>query len=298
MSGSDTKKTNEIAATGMDDLWNVWYSELHEGLSGLTVKVDRVLESIKSEYQRIDVLETKDFGRMLVLYGSLMACDNDNNAYNEMITQVPLFVHPSPKKVLIIGGGDCGALTEGMKHPEVESLTMCELDEKVVEVSKKYFPYLTEGLSDPRAELIFQDGKKFIEEGNEKFDVIILDLSDPVGPAVELFQKSFHQRVYGRLNDDGIMIAQTESPFFNRAMTRQMHSNLSSIFPIARMYHCFMPIYPSGLWSFAFCSKKYDPIENFDKARYDQLNLKLRYYNDQVHQGAFMLPQFMKELTK
>lgn len=298
MPDPDFKSTNPIAASGMDDLWNVWYSELHEGLSGLTVKVDRILESIRSEYQRIDVLETKDFGRMLVLYGSLMVCDNDYNAYNEMISHVPLFVHPSPKKVLIVGGGDCGALTEVMKHPEVESLTMCEIDRKVVEVSKKYFPYLTEGLSDPRADLIFEDGKKFIDEGEEKFDLIILDLSDPIGPAVELFQKTFHQRVYQRLNDDGIMIAQSESPFFNRATTMQMFSNLSSIFPIVRMYHCFMPIYPSGLWSFAFCSKKHDPRDSFDRERYERLDLKLRYYNDEVHHGAFMLPQFMKVLAK
>jgi len=203
MSESDVMSDTYISEEGMGDLWNVWYSELHDGHSGLTVKVDRIAESITSEFQRIDVLETKDFGKMLVLYGSLMVCDADHNAYNEMITHVPLFSHPAPKRVLIIGGGDCGALTEVLKHPEVEKCTMCEIDRMVVETSQRHFPYLCAGLEDPRADVIFCDGKKYIEETNEKFDIVILDLSDPIGPAADLFQKSFHARVFDRLNDDG-----------------------------------------------------------------------------------------------
>lgn len=287
-----------IREEGMDDLWNVWYSELHNGQSGLTIKVDRVLKSIDSEFQRIDVLDTKDFGRMLVLYGSLMVCDNDNNVYNEMISHVPLFVHPAPKEVLIIGGGDCGCLTEVMKHPEVEHCTMCELDEKVVEISREFFPYLCEGFSDSRANVIFQDGKKFIEETDQKFDIIILDLSDPVGPAADLFQKSFHQSVFDCLNDDGILVAQTESPYFNQATVRTLFANLGQIFPIARMYTCFMPIYPSGYWSFGFCSKKHDPISDFKQDRYNKLNLTTRYYNDETHRASFALPQFVKKLLE
>ncbi len=285
-----------ISEDGMTDLWNVWYSELHDGLSGLTIKVDRVLESVQSEFQRIDVLESRDFGKLLVLYGSLMVCDRDNNSYNEMITHVPLFVHPSPKKVLIIGGGDCGALTEVLKHPEVEQCTMCEIDEMVVEVSKRHFPYLTEGLSDPRANVVFGDGKEYIEKGTAKYDVIILDLSDPIGPAADLFQKSFHQTVYDSLNDDGILVAQTESPFYNQKTVSRLHANLRGIFPIARMYTCFMPIYPSALWSFAFCSKKYDPIADFDQDRYNRQKPATRYYNDEIHRGAFALPQFARNL--
>ncbi len=162
-----------ITETGMNDLWNVWYSELHNHNSGLTIKINRVLESTQSEFQRIDIVENDDFGKLLVLYGSLMVCDRDNNAYNEMITHVPLFSHPSPKEVLIIGGGDCGALTEVLKHPEVKRCTMCEIDKMVVEVSKRHFPNLTAGLSDPRANVVYQDGKKFIEDGREKFDLIL-----------------------------------------------------------------------------------------------------------------------------
>lgn len=293
-----TNKQGEeyIVESSMSDLWNVWYTELHEGLSGLTLKVDRIIESTESKFQRIDVLDSKDFGKLLVLYGSLMAAEKDNNAYNEMITHVPLFSHPNPKKVLIIGGGDCGALTEVLKHPEVEQCTMCEIDEMVVDVSKRHFPWLTTGLSDPRARVIFDDGKAFIENSKEKFDVIILDLSDPIGPAVELFQKSFYETVYSKLNDDGIMLPQTESPYYNRKTVRAVHKNLATIFPLVKMYTCHMPIYPSTYWSFAFCSKKYDPIINFDQARYDKIKPKTKYYNDELHRAAFVLPQWVREL--
>ena len=287
-----------ITEAGMQDLWNVWYSELHEGLSGLTVKIDRIIESTASEFQRIDVLQTKDFGKVLVLYGSMMVCEKDNNAYNEMLIHVPLFAHPSPKKVLIIGGGDCGALTEATKHPEVEQITMCEIDAKVVEVSKRHFPQLCAGLSDPRARVVYQDGKDFIAGTKEKFDVIVLDLSDPVGPAADLFQKEFHQQVHDRLNDGGILVPQTESPYYNRASVRALYRNLSDIFPLVRMYTCFMPIYPSTFWSFAFCSDRYDPLANFDQARYDRLQLKTKYYNDDIHRGCFALPQFVRDLLK
>jgi spermidine synthase len=298
MSSHDPNAGQHVSEPGMTELWNVWYSELHDGLSGLTLKVDRIVESVQSDFQRIDILESKDFGRLLVLYGSLMAADRDNNAYNEMITHIPLFSHPSPKRALIIGGGDCGALTEVLKHPEIQECVMCEIDKMVVEVSKKYFPYLTTGASDPRARLVFQDGKEFIANGTDKFDIIMLDLSDPVGPAEELFQEPFYRKVLNRLNDDGILVAQSESPFFNQRSVKGIYANLRAVFPSVQMYTCFMPIYPSAYWSFAFCSKKYDPIKNFDRARYDRLKLKTRYYNADIHTAAFALPEFVKELFR
>lgn len=298
MSKKQSISDQYIQEEGMCDLWNVWYSELHNNNSGLTFRVNRVVESLESEFQRIDVLENDDFGKLLVLYGSLMVCDNDNNAYNEMITHVPLFCHPSPKQVLIIGGGDCGALTEVLKHPEVERCTMCEIDRLVVETSKKHLPRLTAGLDDPRANLLFADGKKFIEDGDEKFELIILDLSDPIGPAADLFQKEFHQLVHNRLTENGIMVAQSESPYYNKETVAAIYRNLREIFPLVRMYTCFMPIYPSGYWSFAFCSKGIDPVDDFDRARYDKLAPETRYYNPETHIGAFALPQFVKQVIK
>jgi len=298
MTDKNTPDGIKIKEEGMADLWNIWYKELHDGIAGLTLKIDRIYESTASEFQRIEVIENKDFGKLLVLYGSLMVCDKDNNSYNEMITHIPLFSHPDPREILIIGGGDCGALTEVMKHPEVEKCTMCDIDQMVVEISKKHFPYLTAGLEDPRANVAYQDGKVYLQESKNKFDIVLLDLSDPVGPAADLFQKPFHQNVYDQLNDDGILVAQAESPFFNQKTIKAMYTNLADIFPIVRMYTCFMPIYPSGYWAFAFCSKKYDPLKDFDQTRYDKLNLTTRYYNDEIHRAAFALPQFLKNLLK
>jgi spermidine synthase len=291
-------KDEYIHEESMDDLWNVWYTELHQGKSGLTFKIDRVLESAESEFQRIEVIETVEFGKALVLYGSLMIAEGDTGAYNEMISHVPLFVHPHPDEVLIIGGGDGGCLTNVMMHSEVKRGTMCEIDKTVVEVSKRHFPKLTAGFDDPRCRLLFEDGKKFIENTEEKFDIVILDLSDPIGPAADLFQKSFHQDVFNRLNDDGIMVAQSESPLFNPKTVHSMYANLKQIFPIVRMYTCLMPIYPSCYWSFAFCSKKYDPIDDFDAARYEKTDLSAcTYYNKDIHSGSFALPQYVKKLV-
>lgn len=293
------KRDDYIREDSMQDLWNVWFTELHEGISGLTIKVRRLVESTTSEFQRIDVIETDEFGKALVLYGSLMVAERDSGAYNEMIAHVPLFVHPHPREVLVIGGGDGGCVTNVLMHPDVKRCTICEIDGKVIEISRKHFPLLTAGLDDPRCRQIISDGKRFIETTKETFDIIILDLSDPIGPAVELFQRPFHQAVHDRLNDDGIMVAQSESPLFNPETVSQMYVNLKEIFPIVRMYTCHMPIYPSGFWSFAFCSKKHHPLDDFDAARYAQTDLsRCTYYNKDVHVGAFALPTYVKRLIE
>ncbi len=288
-----------IREESMEDLWNVWFTELHQGISGLTLKVSRIIESTDSEFQRIDVIDTKEFGKALVLYGSLMVAEGDTNAYNEMIAHVPLFVHPNPAEVLIVGGGDGGCATNVLMHPDVKRCTLCEIDRKVIEISQKYFPHLTAGLSDSRCRIICEDGKKFIADTSGKFDLVLLDLSDPIGPAADLFQKSFHRSVFDCLRDDGIMVAQSESPLFNPRTVSAMYKNLKTIFPVVRMYTCFMPIYPSTYWSFAFCSKKYDPLNDFDARRYETTNLEAcTYYNRDVHFGSFALPTYVKKLIE
>ena len=285
-----------IIESSMEDLWNVWFTELHLGNSGITVKVKRLVETTQSKFQRIDILDTEDFGKMLVLYGSIMVAEKDLHSYNEMITHVPLFTHPKPDKVLIIGGGDGGALTNIVKHPEVKKAVMCEIDRKVTELSIKHFPKITGGFADKRAKVVFRDGQEYITKTKEKFDIIILDLSDPVGPAAELFQKKFHKKIFNRLNKDGIMVAQSESPYYNDATVRHMYRNLREIFPIVKMYTAYVPIYPSCFWSFAFCSKKYHPIIDFDIDRYKKSKLKNNYYNLDMHIGSFALPEFVKKI--
>ncbi len=287
-----------IREDSMEDLWNVWFTELHQGKSGLTFKVTRIVESTESEFQRIDVIETEEFGKALVLYGSLMVAEGDTNAYNEMISHVPLFVHSNPAEVLVIGGGDGGCVTNVLMHSDVKRCTICEIDGQVIETSKRHFPRLAAGFDDPRCRIILSDGKKHIEDTQEKYDVIILDLSDPIGPAAELFQRTFHQSVHDRLRDDGIMIAQSESPLFNPKTVRTMYANLKAIFPVVRMYTCLMPIYPSCYWSFAFCSKKYHPLDDFDESRYAKTDLTAcTYYNKDIHFGSFGLPQYVKQLV-
>ncbi len=291
-------KDEYIYEESMEQLWNVWYTELHQGKSGLAFRVARVLESLDSPFQRIEIIETEEFGKALLLYGSMMVAEGDTGAYNEMISHVPLFAHAHPDEVLVIGGGDGGCVTNVLMHPEVKRCTMCEIDKMVVDVSRRHFPKLTRGLDDGRCRLLFNDGKKYLETTDEKFDVIILDLSDPIGPAADLFQKSFHQTVFDRLNDDGILVAQSESPLFNPRTVRAMYGNLKEIFPVVKMYTCMMPIYPSCYWSFAFCSKKYDPIADFDSTRYEGTNLDgCTYYNKEAHIGSFGLPRYVRKLV-
>lgn len=277
----------------------LWFTEMHGGHTGLIARVDGVVETAVSDVQRIEVLETPGFGKALALYGSLMAAEGDYDAYNEMLAHVPLFVHPRPAEVLIVGGGDCGCLSCALEHPEVARLTLCEIDPEVVAAARRHFPRLTRGLADPRARLTFEDGKRFLEATAERFDVILLDLSDPVGPAAELFDPPFFATIADRLGDDGILCAQAQSPFNNPAVVSRLFADLRRVFPVVEGYLCHMAIYPASIWAFAFCSKRYHPIRDFDRDRYRRQAAAMDrlYYNDEVHLGAFGLPEYVRRLV-
>lgn len=283
-----------ISESSMTDLWNVWFTELHHRRVGLTIKIKQLLYSGKSPYQRIDVLDSYEFGRMLVLYGSIMVTEKDEFVYHEMLSHVPLFSHPNPKRVLIIGGGDGGALREVLRHKGVRA-TMVEIDEMVVQKSQEYLPTIGTAFESPRAEVLFEDGERFVAHCKEKFDVIIVDASDPVGPAEVLFQKPFHKQVARCLTSNGIFVTQSESPFFHQKTVRAIQRNLREIFPIVRLYTASIPTYPSGLWSFTFCSNKVDPVAHFKESRVRAARLKTKYYNAGIHRAAFALPSFMEE---
>ena len=286
-----------IREESMEGLWNLWFSELHKKRAGLTIKVRNILFSGKSDFQRIDVLDTEEFGKILVLYGSIMISDKDEFVYHEMISHVPLFVHPKPSEVLIIGGGDGGTLREVLKHQDVAKATVVEIDKMVVEISKKFFPEVSIGFSNPKCEVIFDDASKFVLNTKEKYDLIISDSSDPIGPAEVLFQKQFHEMISQALSPDGIFVAQSESPIFHKETIKKMYKNLKDIFPIVKMYLAYIPTYPSGSWSFAYCSKKYDPITDFLQKKYDDNRINTRYYNNKVHEGSFALPSFIQDLV-
>lgn len=271
----------------------MWFTEKQTPDVGITCRMNKTLHVEKSEFQDIALIETRQFGRMLVLDGAVQTTVEDEFVYHEMITHVPLFTHPEPKKVVVIGGGDGGAIREILKHPSIQKAYLVEIDKKVVDVSKKYLPEISCALDDERAEVVIEDGIKFVKENKGEFDVIMVDSTDPIGPAVGLFAKDFYQSIYEALKDDGIFVAQTESPFFSKELISRVFRDIKGIFPITKLYLCSVPTYPSGLWSFTMGSKKYNPLEIPD-GRIRELDTK--YYCREIHRAAFALPKFVKRL--
>ena len=275
----------------------MWYTEKHSENVGITMKVTKTLFSGKSEFQKLDIVETLEYGKMMLLDGLVMVTERDEFVYHDMIAHPALFTHPDPKKVLVIGGGDGGSIREIMKHPGVELAVLCEIDGLVIDKSIELLPSMACEIdgSNPRVKLHVDDGIAYIREHQNEFDVILIDSTDPIGPAVGLFEEDFYRVVHGALKADGIMVAQSESPFYHAEIQKKMYGNLRAVFPIVEMYQAFIPTYPSGLWSFAFASKKYHPVKDFDQNRAAARKFHTRYYNEELHLGAFMLPTFARE---
>jgi len=278
--------------TGMD----LWFEEKLEIGFGTTLRVliDETLCHFRSEFQDIAVLKTAKLGRMLVLDGIVMLTEFDEFAYHEMMAHVPMLIHPKPENVLIIGGGDGGAVREVLRHPEVKEVHLCEIDPQVVEVSKKYLPNLASGLDDPKVAVHYADGAEFVECHPGRFDVIMVDSTDPFGPGEVLFKEPFYRNMHKALTDEGIVVAQCESFFYHHEVIRSLFSFLGEVFPNCHYYYSMVPTYPSGVIGFALGSKKWHPIEDYDEARFQALE-GLRYYNPDVHRAAFRLPTFAQK---
>jgi len=276
---------------------DMWYTEKHSENVGITMKVAKTLFSGKSEFQQLDILETLEYGRMMLLDGLVMVTERDEFVYHDMIAHPALFTHPEPKNVLVIGGGDGGSIREIVKHPGVELAVLCEIDGLVIDKSIELLPSMACEIdgSNPRVKLHVDDGMAYIREHQNAFDVILVDSTDPIGPAVGLFEEDFYRLVFSALKEDGIMVAQSESPFYHAEIQRNMYGGLRNVFPIVEMYQAFIPTYPSGLWSFAFASKKYHPVRDFNRERAAGREFDTRYYNEDLHLGAFMLPTFARE---
>ena len=276
----------------------LWYTEYQTKNLGLAARIKQTLYSGKSEYQEIAVVEAYEFGRMLVLDGVFQTSIVDEFIYHEMIAHVPLFVHPNPKTILVIGGGDGGTIREVVKHPSVEVAEMVEIDGLVVEVSKQYLPEISSALNDnhPKLHLKIGDGIKHMQEVEDKYDVIIVDCSDPIGPGKGLFTHEFYKNVHKALKPDGLFVQQTESPFYHQELIRRLTSDISSLFPITRLYLANIPLYPGGMHCFTIGSKQYDPLR-VDIERIPD-NLDTRYYNREIQQSCFALPNFVKNLIK
>ena len=278
----------------------LWFTESHTPNVKFSIRVDRQLYSSQSEFQRIDVFESPEFGRILVLDGYLMMTEKDEFIYHEMITHVPMAVHPNVKTVLVIGAGDGGVIRELTRYPEIEHIDMVEIDEEVVEVSRKYLSKTACAFDDPRLHICYEDGLKFIRSAHDKYDLIIVDSTDPFGPGEGLFTREFYGNCYKALHDDGILINQHESPFYEEdAMACQRaHKRIVESFPLSRVYQVHIPTYPSGHWLFGFSSKKYHPLKDLDEARWNARGLKCRYYTTTLHRGSFYVPAYVEELLE
>jgi spermidine synthase len=269
----------------------LWVTEYQTPALGFSCKVKETLKTEITEFQQLAVVNTEQFGRMLLLDGMVQTTEKDEYIYHEMISMIALNSHPNPQNVLVIGGGDGGALREVVKHPKVEKGTLVEIDERVVAAAKEFFPETSCSFDNPKSRLVIADGIQYVKENPDSFDVILVDSTEPVGPAVALFSGEFYQDVYRALKKDGMLVVQSESPFFNQDVIKMAYGGISSYFPITRLYLAAIPTYPSGLWSFTVGSKLYNPEEI--ATIYEG---QTRYYSPQVHQAAFKLPVFVEKI--
>ena len=278
----------------------LWFTERHTPSVKFSIKVDRQLYTAQSEFQRIDVFDSKEFGRFLTLDGYMMLTEKDEFIYHEMMVHVPMAVHPNARRVLIIGAGDGGVVRELTRYHQIEHIDLVEIDELVVEVCKKYLPQTACRMDDQRVHIYYEDGLKFIRSKENEYDLIIVDSTDPFGPGEGLFTKEFYGNCYKALKEDGIMVNQHESPFYDEdaAAMQRAHKRIVESFAISKVYQAHIPTYPSGHWLFGFASKKYHPVKDLNAAVWNLLGIHTQYYNTRLHAGAFALPSYVEGLLK
>ena len=278
----------------------LWFSEFHTPDVKHSLRVNRHLYSKKSDYQQIDIYDTPEFGKVLTLDGNVMLTERDEFIYDEMITHVPMAVHPNVQDVLVIGAGDGGVVKELARYECIQSIDLVEMDEQVVNACRQYLPENACRLDDKRVHIYFDNALRFIRRRKAQYDLIIVDSTDPFGPSEGYFTREFYGICYNALKDDGIMVNQQGSPFYRhdaQAMQRS-HKRIVNTFPISRVYQAHIPTYAAGYWLFGFASKKYHPIDDLDTEAWKKLNLHTRYYTPRLHVGAFWLPAFLEEMLQ
>lgn len=266
--------------------------EFQTETSGMFFKVKKLLKSGASEYQRIEVIENPDWGKVLLLDGLVQTTERDEYYYHEMLVHPAFIVHPGPENVLIIGGGDGGVLREVLRYP-VKKAVLVEIDEQVIQAAGSFFPWLEPSLEDPRSQLFVEDGKAFVERTDDRFDVVIIDSSEPIGPSSPLHEREFYERLKSRMNPGGIVMAQVASPFFQMDQIAKKNLFFQDLFRIARFYLGTVPTYPGGSWCYIFLSDSEDPM---DIKREPIPGLKV--FNVETYRAAFALPNFMKDVLK
>jgi len=278
----------------------LWYTEEHTPNVRFSIKVDKTLFTEQTEFQRIDVFESEEFGRFLTLDGLMMLTEKDEFIYHEMMVHVPMASNPKIRKVLVIGGGDGGTVRELTRYDDIECIDLVEIDERVVTVCREYLPQVAGKFGDPRVHMYFEDGLRYIRTRENEYDLIIVDSTDPFGPGEGLFTKEFYGNCYKALKEDGILVNQHESPYYEKdaeAMKRA-HARIVEFFPVCEVYQAHIPTYPSGHWLFGFASKKIDPVKDLDAAAWNALGIATRYYNTRLHGGAFALPNYVLDILE
>ena len=278
----------------------LWFSEFHTPDVKHSLRVDRHLYSKKSDYQQIDIYDTPEFGKVLTLDGNVMLTERDEFIYDEMITHVPMAVHPNVQDVLVIGAGDGGVVKELARYECIQSIDLVEMDEDVVSACRQYLPENACRLDDKRVHIYFDNALRFIRRRKAQYDLIIVDSTDPFGPSEGYFTREFYGICYNALKDDGIMVNQQGSSFYRhdaQAMQRS-HKRIVSTFPISRVYQAHIPTFAAGYWLFGFASKKYHPLRNLDAKRWREREIQTRYYTTNLHTGAFMLPRYVEDLLE
>jgi spermidine synthase len=273
-----------------------WFTEKHEASgSSIGYRVDERLAEASTPFQRIEVYRTTDWGNLMVIDGCVMLTSRDNFLYHEMMTHPALFTHAAPRDVAIIGGGDCGTLREVLRHSEVQSVVQIDIDERVTRLAERHFPELCESNGDPRARLLFDDGIRYMAEAAPgSLDVVIVDSTDPVGPAEGLFNAKFYASCFCALREGGILVQQSESPLVLLDLIRSMHEAMRAVgFSVTRTLPFPQPCYPTGWWSCTLARKGGDLVA-FREADVAAKPFPTRYYNADIHRAALAQPEFMR----
>lgn len=275
-----------------------WFTEVHkEEGSAFSLRIQRKLHDEQTPYQHIEIYKTEQFGHLMAIDGFVMLTSRDNFLYHEMMSHPVLYSHLHPRRVVIIGGGDCGTLREVLKHPEVESVVQVEIDERVTRLSEQYFPELCEANDDPRVKFIFGDGICWINESDSgSVDIIIIDSTDPIGPAKGLFSEPFYRDCQRVLGENGLIAQQSESPMYHiRSIIRPMHDEMrkAGFLDVMTLYYP-QPCYPSGWWTVTLAGKDL-PITFLREETCEDRPFKTRYYNDAIHRACAATPEFLRQ---
>ncbi|MCP3874381.1 MAG: spermidine synthase [Desulfobacteraceae bacterium] len=274
-----------------------WFSEIcpmWPGIS-LSLEIEDVLYSQKSKFQQIDLFQTKNHGKMLVLDGIIQLTQSDEFAYQEMLSHIPLFAHPHPKDVLVIGGGDGGILREVGRHDCVERIDFCEIDETVIEVSKKFLPDLACGFDDPRVRVHIADGNIFVQNQKGRYDVIIVDSSDPIGPGEALFERPFYEGLKKALKPNGLIATQGESFFLHKECVANLMKITKELFAVQAYSYFLVPTYPGGHIGICLGSLGLELKKPCRKITQD-FQKQLKYYTPQIHEASFVMPYFAEKM--